>query len=57
MTDGPITYAELAWYPLTAIAALAAKPSSVLDKLAEWEIESVLDLLTTYPRRYIDRTK
>ena len=57
MADGPITYAELAGYPLTAIAALAAKAPAVRDKLAEWGIESVLDLLTTYPRRHIDRSK
>jgi ATP-dependent DNA helicase RecG len=25
-------------------------------QLAEWGVESVLDLLTTFPRRYIDRT-
>ena len=25
--------------------------------LRQWEVESVLDLLTTYPRRYIDRSR
>ena len=25
--------------------------------LADWGVTSVLDLLTTYPRRYIDRTR
>ena len=39
------------------ITALANKPSSVHDRLAEWDITSVLDLLTTYPRRHIDRSK
>ena len=57
MPDGPITYAELAGYPVDAIAAIASRSPSVRDKLAEWEIESVLDLLTTYPRRHIDRSK
>jgi ATP-dependent DNA helicase RecG len=31
------------------------KPRKALQ-LEEWGVESVLDLLTTYPRRYIDRT-
>jgi ATP-dependent DNA helicase RecG len=55
--EGPITYAELAGHPVTAVAAVAARPVAVRDKLAEWGIESVLDLLTTYPRRHIDRSK
>jgi ATP-dependent DNA helicase RecG len=57
VTEGPITYQELASYPLTAVAALRAASPSVHQKLAEWGIESVLDLLTTYPRRHIDRSK
>jgi ATP-dependent DNA helicase RecG len=57
VSDAPITYADLAAFPLTSIAALAKKPAAVHDKLAEWGIESVLDLLTTYPRRHIDRSK
>ena len=44
--------------------ALSQVPVSVLDhvsarkaeQLAGWGVESVLDLLTTFPRRYIDRT-
>jgi ATP-dependent DNA helicase RecG len=47
------------------LAQLAEIPVSQLEKvkprkvqaLAEWGVTSVLDLLTTYPRRYIDRTK
>jgi ATP-dependent DNA helicase RecG len=49
-----------------SIGALRAIPVSVLDKvsdrkaaqLADWGVESVFDLLTTFPRkgRYIDRT-
>jgi ATP-dependent DNA helicase RecG len=57
VADPPLTYADLASFPTTAIAAVAAKPASVRDKLAEWEIETVLDLLTTYPRRHIDRSQ
>ena len=47
------------------LAQLAEIPVSLLDKvkpkkakaLADWGVTSVLDLLTTYPRRYIDRTR
>ncbi len=47
------------------LAQLAEIPVSELEKvrprkaqaLAEWGVSSVLDLLTTYPRRYIDRTR
>ncbi len=56
MNDGPITYAELAGYPLSVIAALQSQPKKV-DRLAELGIENVLDLLTTYPRRHIDRSR
>jgi ATP-dependent DNA helicase RecG len=57
VADGPLTYADLAAFPITAIAAVASKPAPVRDKLAEWGIETVLDLLTTYPRRHIDRSQ
>jgi ATP-dependent DNA helicase RecG len=48
-----------------SLAQLAEIPVSVLEKvkprkvkaLADWGVTSVLDLLTTYPRRYIDRTR
>ena len=56
MTDGPISLAELAGFPLTAITALAAKPKKIAG-LTELGVESVLDLLTDYPRRYLDRTR
>ena len=56
MTEGPITLAELHRLPLTRIAALASKPKK-LAGLAELGIENVLDLLTTYPRTYIDRSR
>ena len=47
------------------LAQLAEIPVSTLEKvkpkkaeaLAGWGVTSVLDLLTTYPRRYIDRTR
>ncbi len=56
MTDGPLTYADLAGFPVTSISALAAKPSQVA-KLADWEIDNILDLVTTYPRRHVDRSR
>jgi ATP-dependent DNA helicase RecG len=56
MTDGPITYSELAAFPLTVIGALAAKPKKVAA-LTAMGIENVLDLVTTYPRRHLDRTR
>ena len=47
------------------LAQLAEIPVATLDKvkprkaqaLADWGVSSVLDLITTYPRRYIDRTR
>ncbi|MGI8756073.1 MAG: ATP-dependent DNA helicase RecG [Acidimicrobiales bacterium] len=56
MSDGPITYGELVDFPLTVIAALRAKPKKV-EAMAELGIESILDLFTDYPRRYLDRTR
>ena len=55
MTTSPITYAELAEKPLTELGSLRTKPKKV-EALRELGIETVLDLLTTYPRRYIDRS-
>ncbi len=48
-----------------SLVDLSRRPVSVLDsvserraaRLSEFGVESVLDLLTTYPRRYIDRTR
>ena len=56
MSDGPITLAELASFDLGALAALAAKPKKIAG-LAELGVENVLDLVTDYPRRYLDRTR
>ncbi|MEO7555474.1 MAG: ATP-dependent DNA helicase RecG, partial [Acidimicrobiales bacterium] len=56
MTDEPITYAELAGYGLDRVAALAKAPKKV-EGLKELGVENVLDLLTHYPRRYLDRTR
>ncbi|MEO6987903.1 MAG: ATP-dependent DNA helicase RecG [Aquihabitans sp.] len=56
MNDGPITYGELEGYDLSVIAALRSHPAKIA-RLAEMGIESVLDLITTYPRRHIDRSR
>jgi ATP-dependent DNA helicase RecG len=56
MTDEAITYGELAAKPLSVIGALASKPKKVAA-LGELGIENLLDLLTTYPRRYVDRSR
>jgi len=56
VSDGPITLAELASFDLGALAALAAKPKKIAG-LAELGVENVLDLVTDYPRRYLDRTR
>lgn len=56
MPAGPITYTELDSYPLSTLRALASKPKKVAG-LAELGVESVFDLLTYYPRRYLDRTR
>ncbi|MCU1351609.1 MAG: recG [Acidimicrobiales bacterium] len=52
----PITYAELDDKPVTTIDAVRSKPKKAAG-LAELGVETVLDLLTTYPRRYLDRTR
>jgi len=47
-----------------SLRSLSLRPVSVLEavstrkaaQLADWGVETVLDLLTTFPRRYIDRT-
>jgi ATP-dependent DNA helicase RecG len=56
MTDEPLTYADLAGFGLQRIGALAAHPAKIA-KLEELGITNVLDLVTTYPRRHIDRSR
>ena len=52
----PLTFADLDGFDLTTIEALRTKPKKV-EGLGELGIETVLDLLTDYPRRYLDRTR
>ena len=40
--------------PVDVLASLSAKKA---DALATWGVANVLDLLTKYPRRYIDRSR
>jgi ATP-dependent DNA helicase RecG len=56
MSDGPLTYADLQGFDITAVSALAAHPTKVA-KLRDLGIETVLDLVTTYPLRHIDRSR
>jgi len=53
MTDA-INIAELKELSVSLLKGVGAKRSSAL---AGFEVESLFDLLTYYPRRYIDRTK
>jgi ATP-dependent DNA helicase RecG len=47
------TLAELAAVPVGALPGVGAKRADALEAM---ELRSVLDLLTHYPRRYVDRT-
>jgi ATP-dependent DNA helicase RecG len=52
--SGGRTLRFLAGQPVTALRGLGPRKAAAL---AEMGIESVLDLITHYPRRYIDRTR
>ena len=54
MPGPPLTLADLAAIELTRLKGVG---SSLEERLAQIEIENVLDLLQHYPRRYVDRTK
>ena len=51
---GGRTLRKLAELPVTTLVGVGEKKAAAL---AEWGVETVLDLLTTYPRRYIDRSR
>jgi ATP-dependent DNA helicase RecG len=51
--DDPITLGELASWPVTRLAGVGARKA---ESLAAVGVENLLDLLTYYPRRYVDRT-
>ena len=52
--DRPLTLADLDQIPVTRLKGVGEKKAA---GLATAEITTVLDLLTHYPRRYIDRTR
>jgi ATP-dependent DNA helicase RecG len=51
--DAPITLAELASWPITRLRGVGERKA---EALASVGVESLLDLVTYYPRRYVDRT-
>ena len=53
MTDGPITLGELSSWPVTRLAGVGERKA---EGLASVGVETLADLLTYYPRRYVDRT-
>ena len=54
MTDGPISLGELATWPVTRLNGVGEKKAEGLGSLG---VTSMLDLLTYYPRRYVDRSR
>jgi ATP-dependent DNA helicase RecG len=48
------TLRDLSGRPVSVLQTVSARKE---ERLREFGVESVLDLLTTYPRRYIDRTR
>ena len=54
MTDKGVTLGELKERPVTDLHGVSSKKAEMLEKI---EVSSVLDLITVYPRRYIDRSK
>ncbi|MHB1776235.1 MAG: ATP-dependent DNA helicase RecG [Acidimicrobiales bacterium] len=56
MSDGPqrVSLRRLAELPVTALKGVAGRKASALEDVG---VTTVLDLLTTYPRRYIDRSR
>jgi ATP-dependent DNA helicase RecG len=53
LSSGPLTLRDLEGLDLERVRGVGAKKKEALESFG---IASVLDLLTTYPRRYVDRT-
>jgi ATP-dependent DNA helicase RecG len=53
-SDPPLELADLAAIPVTRLDGVGEKAAPGFERLG---MATVLDVLTTYPRRYIDRTK
>ena len=54
MTDAPLTVRDLDQIPVTRLKGVGDKKATALETIG---VTSVLDLLTYYPRRYVDRTR
>ncbi len=54
MADAGVTLKELKERPVTDLHGVNSRKAEMLQKI---EVISVLDLITVYPRRYIDRSK
>jgi ATP-dependent DNA helicase RecG len=54
MSDGPITLGDLASMPVTLLKGVGGRKA---EGLATLGVENLFDLLTYYPRRYVDRTR
>ncbi|MEY3680958.1 MAG: ATP-dependent helicase RecG [Actinomycetota bacterium] len=55
MTERAITFRELSEMPLSRLKAVGS--GKRVENFAKFGIEDLLDLLTHYPRRWIDRTR
>ena len=54
VADKGVTLGELKERPVTDLQGVSSRKAETLQKI---EVRSVLDLITVYPRRYIDRSK
>jgi len=54
VTEAPLTLADFAERPVDALKGVGPKKAAALDHLG---ITNLLDLLTWYPRRWLDRTR
>jgi ATP-dependent DNA helicase RecG len=54
MTDAPLTVRDLEQIPVTRLKGVGDKKATALEAIG---VTSVLDLLTYYPRRYLDRSR
>ncbi len=54
VADKGVTLRELKERPVTDLQGVSSRKAETLQKI---EVRSVLDLITVYPRRYIDRSK
>src|SRR4051812_30395269 len=53
MTDGPLTFRDLDAIPVTRLKGVGERKQGSLSAVG---IDTVLDILTRYPRRWVDRT-